>query len=213
MTPQTKLWDGWVRLTHWLIVLSVIAAYVTYEMERMDWHIWNGYLLLTLVLFRLGWGLAGSSSARFSQFLKGPSKVLAYLRGEGPKRWPGHNPLGGWSVALLLVLLLTQAVLGLFSTDDILTAGPLNDRVSSSTGQEITEWHERLYFYVLLPVIGVHIAAALFYWVAKGQNLITPMITGQAPVEGSGLTFGPGWLALMILAIAAAIVWAIATYG
>lgn len=211
---QQRLWDLPVRLTHLALILCVAAAWISYELDAMDWHMRNGYAVLTLVLFRILWGLFGSSSARFSHFLAGPSAVLAYLRGEGPARWPGHSPVGGWAVIVLLLALMVQAGTGLFANDDLFTEGPLVHLVSDATSDRLTGLHESFYFYGLLTLIGIHVAAALFYLLRRKQNLIVPMLTGLAPLDGtdaSRLSFAPLWRAGLLLALSAGAIWGLVT--
>src|SRR3954462_11780347 len=100
---RVRVWDLPTRLGHWLMVAGFALSWWTGKSGRLEWHRWSGYALLGLLVFRLCWGIFGSSTARFTQFLRGPRDILAYVRG----RWalaPGHNPLGALSVLALLVL-------------------------------------------------------------------------------------------------------------
>jgi cytochrome b len=125
---RVPVWDVPTRLIHWLIVALVAASWWTGENGHMDWHRYSGYGLLGLVVFRVYWGIAGASTARFRQFVRGPRVIASYLRG----RWetlPGHNPLGAISAVVLLALLLAQIVLGLFAVDvDGIESGPLSSQ-------------------------------------------------------------------------------------
>lgn len=211
---QARLWDLPVRLTHGVFILGVAAAWLTYEFDAMEWHVRNGYLMLTLVLFRLLWGLFGSRSARFASFLTGPGPVLAYLRGNGARRWPGHSPVGGWAVAVLLLALLIQGATGLFARDDLFIEGPLAHLVSEATSDQLTGFHETFFFYGVLVLIGIHVAAVLFYRFVRRQDLITPMINGRAPLapaDAAALDFAPLWRAGLLLAISAGAIWFVAT--
>ena len=175
---RVRVWDRPTRLVHWLIVLLIAASWWTGENGRMDYHRYCGYLLLGLVAFRVYWGLFGASTARFSQFVRGPRAVWGYLRG----RWetlPGHNPFGALSVVALLSLLSAQIVLGLFAVDvDGIESGPLSSHVSFATGRLCAKLHHQV-FNVLLVLIAVHVAAVLFYVFVKKQNLIAAMFHGK----------------------------------
>jgi cytochrome b len=202
---MVRIWDLPVRLFHWAIVLIVPAMWATHEFGRMDLHILLGQILLGLVLFRLIWGLTGGSTARFSGFVRGPRAVARYLRRGGPVF--GHNPLGGWSVVLMLLVLLTQIGLGLFATDeDALYEGPLSHLVSYDAARILAHRHET-FFYVLLALIAVHLAAILYYRLVRRDDLITPMVTGRraAGEDGAALTPAPLWrlLAATMLAVCA----------
>jgi cytochrome b len=173
-----RIWDVPVRLVHWLMVLSVAAAWWTAETGRLDWHQYCGYALLGLVSFRIYWGFFGSSTARFSQFVHGPRTIMSYLKGT----WaavPGHNPLGALSVLALLALMLTQAALGLFAVDvDGIESGPLSTYVSFKTGRVAAHWHCEL-FDPLLWLIGLHVAAVLYYLFFRKENLVATMFHGR----------------------------------
>jgi cytochrome b len=175
---KVRVWDVPTRLIHWLIVLLAGALWWTAETGRMDWHRYSGYTLLGLVSFRIYWGFAGSSTARFGQFLRGPRTVLAYLRG----RWetlPGHNPVGALSAVLLLVLLFAQIVFGLFAVDvDGIESGPLSAHVSFETGRVFARLHHQL-FTVLQILVALHVVAVAFYVLVKKQNLISAMFHGK----------------------------------
>ncbi|HEV7608452.1 MAG TPA: cytochrome b/b6 domain-containing protein [Steroidobacteraceae bacterium] len=171
-----------VRLVHWLMVLTVAAAWWTAETGRMSWHQYCGFTLLALLTFRIYWGFFGSSTARFGQFVRGPRAVIDYLKGTWAQA-PGHNPLGALSVVALLALMLTQVVLGLFTVDvDGIESGPLSTYVSFDAGRLAADWHDKL-FDALLWLIGLHIAAVVFYLLRK-QNLIGAMFTGMRAHDG-----------------------------
>ena len=128
-TARIRLWDLPVRLFHWALVALIVCAWWTAENHLISWHRLTGYAILTLVLFRIVWGFLGSTTARFSHFLRGPGAVGAYVGGHmfrrGSPGHAGHNPLGGWSVVGMLGLLLLQVLLGFFSVDvDGLESGP-----------------------------------------------------------------------------------------
>ena len=221
-TPRRniRVWDLPVRLFHWLLVALVLISFVSAQFggNAMQYHEWSGFSILTLVLFRALWGFAGSTHARFADFVRGPRVVLRYavglLRGR-PMLHVGHNPLGGWVVLLLMASLLVQGSTGLFANDDIMIEGPLAKHVSKDVSDLLTQAHH-INFNVLLTLVTVHVAAALFYLFAKRDNLIVPMITGRKAVPESvpaqDRQGGPLWLAIALLAASAAVVWGIVRY-
>lgn len=209
--PQTvPVWDLPTRLFHWILVALMIVQWLTAESDgAMQYHVWGGYAVLTLVLFRLIWGFAGSETARFSHFVRGPGAALDYvkalLRGETPL-YLGHNPMGGWSILALLTLLLIQAGTGLFANDDITFDGPLSGWVSRSMSNWLTTVH-KVNFNLLLLVIAAHISAVLFYLLVKRENLIHPMLSGRKHLplkqaEAAPRMVSP-WLGLAVLLVAA----------
>mgnify|MGYP000874986996 CR=1 FL=1 len=204
---DVKVWDLPVRLFHWTLVAVIAALWASGEFGKLDIHMQLGAGALALVAFRLAWGVVGSRTARFADFIRGPGAVLAHLRGALPAR-VGHNPLGALSVLLLLTLVLAQGVTGLFTSDDIMTEGPLAQFVSAKTVSLLSTVH-RVGFKVLLAAIGLHLAAIAFYRLAKRENLLTPMITGttSAPEGVDGNSGGNPLTALLLAAAAAALVW------
>lgn len=215
---RVPIWDLPTRIFHWLLVPLLIGMwYTSQDVMTMKWHMWLGYTLLSLLLFRIIWGVMGTRSSRFSNFLAGPVTVYRYLRnlfrGKSPA-YVGHNPLGGWSVMLMLGLLLFQGISGLFANDQIFTRGPFARMVSSSTSDTLTRLHQSN-FDLLLIVIGIHVLAVALYWLIKRDNLVGPMITGRkwvAPGEASGVRFASLWWALVVLGVSAAGVWGAVTY-
>lgn len=210
LLKTVQVWDLPTRLFHWILVALMIVQWLTAESDgAMQYHVWGGYAVLTLVLFRLIWGFAGSETARFSHFVRGPGAALDYvkalLRGETPL-YLGHNPMGGWSILALLTLLLIQAGTGLFANDDITFDGPLSGWVSKSMSDWLTTVH-KVNFNLLLLVIAVHISAVLFYLLVKRENLIHPMLSGRKHLPPEQAEAAPRmvspWLGLAALLVAA----------
>ncbi|WP_017665214.1 cytochrome b/b6 domain-containing protein [Porphyrobacter sp. AAP82] len=191
LSPDVSVWDPLLRIVHWSFPLLIPALWWTAENDKWALHKRLGLVLLGLLVFRLLWGFAGPQTARFAQFVKGPRAVLAYLRGDkaaGPAI--GHSPLGGWSTMVLLAAMLLQASLGLFAGDPFDgTTGPLNPLVGAALADAITEGHETL-FWVIAGLVGLHLAAICFY-AAKGDDLLSPMIGGSRPPMAGVAGIGP----------------------
>lgn len=217
-----RVWDLPLRLFHWLLVLLVSASATTgwfaaeIGWQGMEWHKRSGYCILALVLFRIGWGFVGGTHARFADFVRGPRTIWRYARGvlrRGHEPHAGHNPLGGWSVLLMLLSLAVQTVTGLFIEDeDLGVEGPLAHLVSSRIGDALAGVHETNFF-VLLALIALHVAAILFYLTVKRENLIRPMLTGYKrlpPHADSNQRDGGAMRAAVLLILAAALVYWIA---
>jgi len=165
-------------------------------------------VLLGLLVFRIVWGLIGSTTARFSSFVRGPGTILSYLRGRVPSPI-GHNPLGALSVLALLGALGLQIGLGLFAADeDWLWPGPLTGFIGEDLAGEIAEWHEWT-FNVLLGAIALHVGAIAFYLLVKRRNLVGPMVTGVAEAPaGTEAMRGAGALRFCVAAgVAFGTVW------
>jgi cytochrome b len=181
-TTRILLWDLPLRIFHWSLVLAVTIAIVSAKIggEWMELHGKAGLTIIGLLVFRVTWGIVGSTHARFSNFAPTPAKVRSYLKG----RWQGvgHNPLGALSVFGLLGLLAAQAATGLFSNDDISFNGPLYVLVEQAVSDRLTGWHHQL-SNVLFALLGLHIVAVFFYVIVKRNNLIKPMLTGWKTVE------------------------------
>ncbi len=184
----------------------------------MEIHALLGYVVLALLLFRLAWGLVGSETARFASFVRGPSAAIAHVRHfarrgalEGEA---GHNPLGGYAVLILLILLIVQAVSGLFLYDEEIYWAPLNSWVSEENAAWLG-WLHDFTFTLLLAMIAVHVGAILLYWLAKGLNLIAPMLSGRAalPAAVAPPRTASILLAFVLFAAAALLVWLLVAYG
>lgn len=224
---RIRVWDVPVRLFHWTLVVLIATSYFSGRAggDWMKLHFWSGYAILTLLLFRIVWGFVGSTTARFSDFVKGPSAAfhhLAELAGADRPRDAGHNPLGGAMVVVLIFAVLAQATAGLFAADtDMGTVnGPLTKLVSDKFIDKATAFHE-FWINVLLVLAGVHVLAAIVYLVWKRQNLIGAMIHGHKPIDdvvrpgepAPTLRFASGRLAISLLIACAAIVYFIVRLG
>ncbi|MDP1618701.1 cytochrome b/b6 domain-containing protein [Phenylobacterium sp.] len=214
-SARVRVWDLPTRLVHWALAVLVVVAWLTGG-ERMDIHRYAGYGILGLVIFRLYWGVAGGSTARFSEFVKGPGAVLAYVRGwRGAPASFGHNPLGALSVVLLVVLLISQVGLGLFAVDvDGMESGPLARFVDFDAGRKAADLHE-LNFRLLQAAVALHLVAIAAYALFKRRNLVGPMVTGRdatAGLEGE-LRPAPLWRLALGVVIAVLVVVLIARAG
>lgn len=186
-STRITVWDRPVRLAHWALVLLLPLLWWTAESGAFAWHIALGSLTLAILIFRVLWGFAGSATARFRNFVRGPRTVAAYLatlRVRPTEAVIGHNPLGGWSVMAMLLLMLCQVALGLVAGDpDDNAVGPLNHLVSFTLADRSTQLHELLFNFVL-GLVALHIVAVLAHLALKRDNLILPMITGRRVPSG-----------------------------
>lgn len=197
---KQRVWDLPVRLVHWLLATLILFSWWSVHNHHTNWHIWSGCAILTLLIFRTLWGFVGSSTARFSSFVRGPRTIAAYMRGN----WNGigHNPLGALSVLALFAAVAVQVSLGLISEDeDGIYMGPLAKLVSIDTSDKARDVHE-LWFNVILGLIALHLLAILIYGL-RGKKLTKPMITGRAKIDATCEPMRPGkwWVALICLGI------------
>ena len=182
MQYMTRVWDLPIRIFHWGLVTLVIGLVATGLMggNAMVWHMRFGFAVLSLLLFRVVWGLIGGRWSRFGSFIYAPGTVLAYLKGSGkPEHSVGHTPVGAGSVFAMLLFLLAQVGTGLFSDDDIATSGPLAKFVSNAVVGSATWYHKNVGKYALLLLVSLHLAAIVFYLVKRKENLIAPMVHGD----------------------------------
>ncbi len=205
--PTVRVWDPMVRLLHWALALSVASAWMTKE----GWGVWHeriGYMSLALVTLRLVWGLSRSPYARFAQFVRAPADTLRYARrvlaGRAP-RHVGHNPLGGWMVLAFVAILLTQAVSGLFVDDEIATQGPLAIKVSNALVARMSQVHA-FNQWLVVGAVALHLVAIATYQWGLRVNLVGPMVHGGSQPAEPGER-GSAWLALVLVALAAAAVY------
>lgn len=213
----TKLyvWDLPTRVFHWCLVLAVATAWATAENDSQLWfaiHRFAGYTVLALLIFRMIWGIAGTKHALFSDFVRPWSAVRDYtkqLMTLKPPHSVGHNPLGGWMVIFLLIVLATTVITGLLSGETengVELAGPLAHYISVGLAKDMIELHET-FFNILLVLVCVHVAGVIADILLTRDNLIAAMITGYKSTRNRGGAQPAGAMPLIpaIFAIAAAI--------
>ncbi len=167
--PTIPVWDPFVRLAHWLLASSILAAWLT-RAGWGRWHEWIGYVSVAVVAARIAWGIWGPGNARFAAFVRAPAITWRYTREVLRAREPrhiGHNPLGGWMiVALLFTVTLVGATGWLYTTD----------RFWGVT------WVESLHAVLadaLLALVGLHVAGVLYASFRHRENLVGSMVSGR----------------------------------
>ncbi|MBU3582837.1 cytochrome b/b6 domain-containing protein [Polynucleobacter sp. 15G-AUS-farblos] len=185
MKKIIRVWDLPIRVFHWLLVACIVGSLVSVNIggNAIEWHAYFGYCILTLLIFRILWGFIGSTHARFVNFFPSKEKILSYLSGSSP-RVLGHNPLGALSVFALLFVLSVQVFTGLFVDDEIAFQGPFAKYVPNFLVSLFSQIHEANQI-VIYALIGIHIAAILFYTKFKGEDLIKPMLHGDKEIDPS----------------------------
>ena len=230
-TNKVRVWDLPTRIFHWALAGAILFSWASYEFSELlanpslSYHRYSGYVVIILVTWRLLWGIAGPTNARFSNFLRGPKTVLGYagaLFTGRDRPYLGHNPLGAYGVLLLLAFAGFQATLGLMSEEHNFTMwGPLSHLPDQATKEWITELHSEFFYSALLVLIGIHVASGLFHVVFKREPLIKAMVTGDKPAlhdyadmsDGTAAAqkgaLGTNLRALILLAISAGLFYAV----
>jgi cytochrome b len=201
MNKQVYVWDKFVRLFHWTLLLLFIGSYVTGEEEH--WlHSYSGYAIFILVSLRIVWGFVGTHYARFSDFVYSPATVSAYLKSmvnRSPKHYLGHNPAGGMMVIALLAALLMTTLSGMklyaieegkgpfaqsYSTALITAAYADSDKAKRRTKDEHEDaeefWeeiHEASINFMWLLIV-LHVAGVTISSIQHKEWLPKAMITG-----------------------------------
>jgi cytochrome b len=195
------VWDFPTRAFHWLLVLAVVVSYLTGGEEGWLFvvHTVSGYGVALLLVFRLIWGVIGSPRSRFGDFVHGRQVVGDYVRrllALDPPRYVGHNPLGGWMVVLMLVVLSLIVVTGLFSGEKGGPAGLLFSVVSAPGSEGLGEVHEVL-ANVILILAAVHICGVFADGWLTGENLVSAMISGKKRLDDTSASAerpgAPAW--------------------
>jgi cytochrome b len=217
-----RVWDLPTRVFHWTLTLAVTGSVVSAKIggNAMVWHFRLGYLVLTLLAFRILWGLVGGRWSRFASFVYAPATLLRYLRGRAAPHEHlevGHSPTGALSVFALLGLLLVQLGTGLVADDEIANQGPLNRFVGSDTVTIATSWHKGWGQGLVLALVALHVAAIAFYLLKKNTNLVQPMLRGDKPLPPGTPASADGTpqraLALALLALCAGLATWVARQG
>jgi len=181
---RVRVWDLPTRLFHWVLAACVIGSVVSAKIggNAMVWHFRLGYVVFTLLAFRLLWGMVGGRWSRFGSFVYAPATLLRYLRGGSraeEHHEVGHSPLGALSVFALLVILAAQVGSGLFADDEISNTGPLIKFVSGATSSTLTAWHKTFGQWTILALVALHVAALAMYRLRRGRDLVRPMLVGD----------------------------------
>jgi len=205
---RVRIWDLPTRLFHWLLAALVVFSFTTGKIgsDWLQWHFRSGYAIAALLLFRLLWGFAGSRYARFASFLPSPSHVWGTLRSRGSTIpiSAGHRGIGTLSVYAVLIVLIVQVSTGAFTNDGTFTEGPWVKFVSGATSDRLSTMH---YYngWLVAGLTALHVAAITFYLLARREDLITPMLTGDklglaAPAAEDGAAIRLRAAALAMLA-------------
>lgn len=166
--PGIRVWDAFVRVAHWSLVITVAGAWLTEDSGAV--HEWIGYAALAIVLARLVWGVIGTRYARFSQFVRSPAATLQYARrvfARAEPRHVGHNPLGAYMIVLLVIMVILVAGSGWLYTTDAYWG---------------VEWVEDLHEGLadaLLWLIVLHVAGVVFSSLRHRENLVAAMFHGR----------------------------------
>jgi len=214
-----RVWDLPTRLFHWALAICVVVSIVTAKMggNAMAWHFRSGYVVLTLLAFRLLWGVVGGHWSRFATFAYAPSTLWRYLHGQSRSdehHDVGHSPLGALSVIGLLVILCAQVGTGLFADDEIANTGPLIKFVSAATSAVLTRWHKTFGQWLIITLVLLHVAAIVFYLLKRGRNLVGPMLVGDKKLPAGVPASVDHWraramAAALLAGCAAAVAWLI----
>jgi cytochrome b len=181
VTEKHLIWDLPLRIFHWSFAFTILASWYTAEQgtDLVEIHMQLGFGALALIVFRLLWGVIGPKHARFSQFIPSPRTLLNYLqKSDNYKATPGHNPLGALMVILMIVLIATQAISGLFINDDVFSSGPYYGSISNELEKIMRFLHHNTFDF-MIAAIALHLGAITYYWRIKKQNLVLPMLTGK----------------------------------
>lgn len=205
---MVKVWDPLVRIFHWTLVVAFTIAYFTAE-EESAWHIYSGYTVLGLVLFRILWGFVGTRYARFTDFVYGPARTLHFLRSVltgNPERYLGHNPLGGLMILAMLFCLLAITysglviyaieedrgpMAGLVQVESAVSVSPVAvavaDEDDAEDGDEAREeyWEEvhEVFTNITLFLILLHVTGVVVGSISHRENLVRAMFTGRKPAD------------------------------
>jgi len=217
---QIRIWDLPTRVFHWVLALAIAGLIITGEVggEAMVWHFRLGYLVGSLLIFRLIWGFVGGFWSRWQQLTCSPKSLRHFLTAKDTQStYLGHSPTGSLSVLVILLFLAFQVGSGLFSDDEISNAGPLTHLVSEKTIHWATYWHTEIGKVVILLLIALHVLAIAWYFHKKKENLLRPMLTGnkERPEDGPQSNDRPiDWLkALFALAISAYAIYRLVNFG
>jgi len=206
-----RIWDLPTRLFHWMLVAAFAAQWLTQDDARLlDYHVFAGYLIGTLLLLRVLWGFVGTRYARFRSFAFGPRDGWRHLRAllaGRHERHLGHNPAGTWSIFGLLVLGLVTVATGILTLGGAKQLGPLRGLIGYARGDTLALVHKYL-AWSMLVLVALHLVGVLLASRAERENLTVSMVIGTkhstATVDGVPAA-AP--VALILLLVVAAGAW------
>jgi cytochrome b len=187
-TVTVRIWDLPTRIFHWALASCVFLLLITGTMggNAMTWHFRLGYAVMTLLLFRIVWGLVGGHWSQWRRMPLSPRLIGAYLKGRSDlAHVAGHNPMGSWSVLAMLFILFLQVSTGLVSDDEIANAGPLTSLLPGTWVSLATQWHKSTGKWIIVALVALHLLAILWYRWRKGQSLVGPMWHGDKKLTQS----------------------------
>jgi cytochrome b len=203
---EAVIWDFPTRVFHWTLVALVGINLFLIEPRGGNHtlvHFIAGYAIAGLILFRLAWGFIGSPRSRFADFLRGWSTVKGYVKRLlrfDPPHSIGHNPLGGWMIALLIVTLVAMIGTGLFAANPR-AAGPLAGFLTPRLAGLVGDLHAVLSNF-LIALIVAHLLGVAIDWFLTGDNLVKAMLTGRkqltAEAAASERPTAPLWRAALV---------------
>lgn len=214
-TQKSAIWDVYIRIFHWSLTILVLTSYISIKFfDNLDLHFFSGYCIVGLLVFRLSWGLFGSETARFVNFVKGPTAIVKYLISFGKNKPSfGHSPIAAVSVIAMLLILIFQVVSGLFFYDEeIFLEGPLAQYGSNFMLDNAYLYHP-IGANLVLFIIATHVIAIAIYYIFLKDNLITPMITGLKNFQFDKVLNVKHIVAIICIVIASGVVGSILYFG
>lgn len=179
---KVRIWDPIVRAFHWTVAGGVFAN-LTFLRNADDWHSYIGYVVVSALTFRIGWGLWSRGHARFANFVPTPRRFLEYFRAmlaRNEPRYVGHNPAGTAMIIVLMLLLASVGVTGWMMGLDVFW------------GIDWVEGVHELSANALIGAVALHVAGAIFESIRHRENLPLAMITGyKRPAEGTDIDNAP----------------------
>ncbi|MBF0350045.1 MAG: cytochrome b/b6 domain-containing protein [SAR324 cluster bacterium] len=178
---EAKIWPAVIRLFHLGLTGLIIGLFVTsFRDGQLRLHIYLGYSLLIVVLWRIFYGFYGSYYAQFRNFLVSPNKMIEHLRLiflHKPPLYPGHPPPAGWMTVIMLLLLgiLCLSGIGVFLGEERYLI--LGYSISNDAGEQfhlIHQWSS----WSLVGLIVLHIIGVMLDSWHHHMNLPKSMVTG-----------------------------------
>ena len=197
--PPPVLWDRIVRISHWGIVIVILANEV-FTKGGSPVHVWFGWAGLVLLVMRMAWGVIGSPEARFSAFPPNPLAALGHIKqlfiGK-PRSYSTHNPAGAMMAYTLWACIAFMVATGLsmsgpnpFAVAErqaIVDSGDWSQLVQTSDSGEgdaeegsgwVKDAHEIVANLILL-LVALHIGGVIVESVMMRHNLVPAMLLGR----------------------------------
>ncbi len=191
------VWPIGTRIIHWMMALSFTAAFITSFYEHMlHDHVAFGFIFLTIIIYRIIWGLIGPEYAKFKTFKLKPSQLKHYFVEKIQNRWrkipAGHNPASSWFTVWALGVGTVIVISGLLLYGIQEGKGLFRDLNSDySDYMFVLDMIHKYASYLFAAWVVIHITGVMVEQFWHKTSMVFAMVTGYKRTEGEDTKVKP----------------------